>query len=277
MTKEILTLIDNHNYAAAYNLVKQNERLAKIYVVWTLVYDGQKFETIDRTIHSDDVGNEIIESVKLYIHLSQSSWDKELLSEFRRVAKMIIAEIAAGLRNASHTIVDGQIIHTPFHLIKPDVRDYIQELIEHFDKKELYESKADMARVKAQLTLTMNLEKRYVGADMIQYGTFYENVKQYEDSVQIYYAVVHDFEEALDSVAYEDKEEQLLELGFLKDAYEGILRLTDTPDIQQKLDELNVVVSTLQHQSDSESLNQSTGDNHHVIEKKSWFKRILNN
>lgn len=109
----------------------------------------------------------------------------------------------------------------------------------------MYESKADIARVKAQVTLTMDLDKRFVGADMIQYGKLYEKVKQYEDSIQIYYAVIRDFEEALEET-YKNKEQQLLELGYLKEAYEGALRLTHDTGIPQKLNRLCLVISALQ-------------------------------
>lgn len=275
MIGEILKLIDSHKYSDAYELAKSQEQLEKIYSVWTQIYDGHKFENIDRNINFDNFDNEIIEAVKLYIHLSQSDWDDELLSEFRRVAKMIIAESGAELRNASHSNVNGQIIHNPTYFINPEIRNYIQDLIEHFDKKELYESKADLSRVKAQLTLTMHLEKRFVGADLIQYGKFYENVKQYEDSTQIYYGVIHDFEEALDTT-YEDKNEQLLELDFLKQAYEGVFRLTNNSETQQKLKNLNLVISSLKGQSDYKQPILSTTDSQSV-EQKSWFKRLFGN
>lgn len=275
MTGEILKLIDSHKYSDAYELAKSQEHLEKTYSVWTQIYDGNKFENIDRNVNFDNLDNEIIETIKLYIHLSQSDWDDELLSEFRRVAKMIIAEAGSELRNASYSNVNGQIIHNPTFFINPEVRNYLQDLIEHFDKKELYESKADMARVKAQLTLTMNLEKRFVGADMIQYGRFYENVKQYEDSTQIYYGVIHDFEEALDTT-YEDKDEQLLELGFLKQAYEGVFRLTNNSETQQKLENLNLIISSLTAQSNDKQPIFSTTDSESV-EQKSWFKRLFGN
>lgn len=275
MTGEILKLIDSHKFSDAYELTKSQEQLEVIYRVWTQIYDGHKFENIDRNIDFDNFDNEIIETVKLYIHLSQSDWDDELLSEFRRVAKMIIAETGSEIRNASYNNVNGQIVHNPDFLINPEVRNYIQVLIEHFDKKELHESKADLARVKAQLTLTMNLEKRFVGADMIQYGKFYENVKQYEDSTKIYYGVIHDFEEALDTT-YEDKDEQFLELDFLKQAYEGVLRLTNNSDTKQKLKNLNLVVSNLRSNSNAKKSIPSITDRQ-LVEKKSWFKRIFGN
>jgi hypothetical protein len=275
MTEEILNLIDRQKYSDAFVLTKSQDKIETIYKVWTEIYDGHKFENIDRNINFDNFDKEIIEAVKLYIHLSESVWDNELLSEFRRVAKMLIAETGSEIRNASYNNVNGQIIHNPEFFINPEIRNYIQVLIEHFDKKELYESKADLARVKAQLTLTMNLEKRFVGADMIQYGKYHENVKQYEDSKQIYNGVIHNFEEALD-MSYDDKDEHLLELGFLKQAYEGIFRLTNNPNIQQKLENLNVVISNLQNKSDAKQLIPMK-TNSQQADKKTWFKKIFGN
>jgi hypothetical protein len=275
MTGEILKLIDSHKYSDAYQVIKSLEYLPKIYKVWTLVYDGHKFENIDRNINFDNFDNEIIETVKLYICLSDSNWGNELLSEFRKVAKILIAETVSILRDRANSNIDGQIVHNPNFFINPEIRSYLQELIVHFDKKELYESKADLSRVKAQLTLTMNLEKRFVGADMIQYGKFYENVKQFEDSIQIYYGVIHDFEEALDTT-YEDKAEQLLELDFLKQAYEGVFRLTNNSDIQQKVKKLNLVISKLKNQPEKDQSILFTTDSQ-PIEKKSWFKKIFGN
>ena len=186
---------------------------------------------------------------------------------------MIIAETASELRDVSNINLNGQILYDHTFFINPQVREYIQYFIEHFDKKELHESKADMARVKAQLTLTMNLEKRFVGADMIQYGKFYENIKQFEDSTQIYYGVIHDFEETL-NLTHEDKEEQLLNLGFLKQAYEGVFRLNNNSDIQQKLNQLNLVISKFKRQSDDNHQILSTFESQ-PVEKKSWFNRLL--
>lgn len=275
MTEKILNLIDRHQYSDAYEMTKSQKQLATIYRMWTQVYEGHKFEDIERSINFDNFDNEIIETVKLYIHLSQSDWDDELLSKFRRVTKMIIAETGSQLRSASYDNVNGQIIHNSAFFINPEVRNYLQDLIEHFDKKELHESKADMASVKAQLTLTMNLEKSFVGADMIQYGRFYENVKQYEDSTQIYYSVIYDFEEALDTT-YEDKDKQLLELDFLKQAYEGVFRLTNNSETQQKLKNLNLVISSLKGQSNDKQPILSITDGQSV-EQKSWFKRLFGN
>jgi hypothetical protein len=275
MKEEILNLIDKQKYSEAYVLTKSQDKLETIYEVWSKIHEGHKFENIDRNINFENFDNEIIETVKLYIHLSQSNWNDELLSEFRRVAKMIIAETSSKLRNASCSNINGQILHNPNFVINPEIRIYIQDLIEHFNKKELYESKADLARVKAQLTLTMNLEKRFIGADMIQYGNFYENVKQYEDSTQIYYGVIHDFEEALD-MTYKDKDEQLLELDLLKQAYEGVFRLTNNSDIQQKINTLNLVLSNLQNKSDTKQFNTLTTDNQSA-ERKSWYKKLFGN
>lgn len=275
MINDILNLIADHKYSDAYELTKQQKALPKIYYVWTQIYDGQIFENIDRNINFENFDIEIIETVKLYIRLSESNWDKELLAEFRRVAKMIIAEISSELRDTTHTNINGQIIYNADFYINPEIRNCLQELIEHFETKELHESKADLARVKAQLTLTMNLEKRYIGSDMLQYGQFYEYVKQYEDSIQVYYGVIHDFEQSLD-ISYEDKKEQLFELDILRQAYEGVFRLTENADIQQKLNKLNVLVSKLQNQSESKQ-SVIKAKNNHVEEKKSWFRKIFGN
>jgi len=273
MTNKILDLIDIRNYPDAYELANLHGTLPKIYNVWTQIFDGQKFENIDRSIKFNDIEIEIIESIKLYIHLSKSNWDKELLSEFRKVAKMIIAETSSELRNASRTNINGQIIqHNDFY-INPEIRNYLQELIEHFDKKELHESKADLARVKAQITLSMNLKKHFVGSDMIQYGKFYENVKQYEESTQIYYGIIHDFEQA-SNISYDDKKEQLLELDLLKQAYEGVFRLTKSTDIPQKLNKLNLVISKLQNQTEIKQPIIETTYNHSNREK-SWFNKVF--
>lgn len=270
MNPDILNSITGRKYPEAYELVKQKQ-LPKIYTIWTLVYDGRKYEEIERKINVSDFENETKEAVKLYIALSESGWDTDLLAEFRKVSKMMIAEAASELRDASYEIVNGQITPTHnFNTINPDLRNSLQEWIEYFDKKELYESKADVARVKAQLTLTLNLDKTLVGADMIQYAKFYENVKQFDDSIQIYNGVICDFEAAI-TETYEDKKKQLLELGFLKEAYEGNFRLTKNPEMQQKLKTLHAVQSQLQSGSLPDDKSKSvTG------EKKSWFKKIFN-
>lgn len=249
MTEEILNLIDNCKYEDAHSLVKNHYEydyeLEEIYHIWAQVYDGFRFENIDRSINLDCFGKEVIEAVKLYIHLSQSNWDKDALAEFRRMVKLVIAEASSDLRTVINHTGHEQFMQHPVFLMHAEIRDHLQQLIEHFDEKELYESKADIARVKAQLTLTMNLDKRFAGADMIQYGRLYEKVKQYEDSIQIYHAVIRDFEEALEE-SYENKEEQLLELGYLKEAYEGALRLTHDTGIPPKLNRLSLLISTLQ-------------------------------
>lgn len=273
MKEQILKLIDHKKYSEAYERAKSQENLASIYGVWTQIYEGAAYEDIERKINLDHFATEIIESIQLYIHLSESDWDNSLLSEFRRVAKMLIAETTSELRNATHSEFNGQIMHNDNFHDDPQVRNYLQDLIEHFDKKELYESKADIARVKAQFTLTLNLEKRFVGADMIQYGKSYEAVKQFEESTQIYFAVIHDFEDAL-HITYEDKNEQLLELDFLKQAYEGVLRLTNNPEMHEKLKHLNAVVSKIVSPLDSNRNIQAPAENQ-FIEKRSWFKRLL--
>jgi hypothetical protein len=108
---------------------------------------------------------------------------------------------------------------------------------------------------------------------MIQYGKFYENVKQYEDSIQIYKGVIHDFEKAVHTT-YEDNDEQLLELDFLKQAYEGVFRLTKNSETQQKLKNLNLIISNLISQSNEKKSILSTTDSQSV-EQKSWFKRLF--
>ena len=77
MTGEILTLIDSHKYLNAYELTKTQEQLPRIYRVWALIFDGNKFENIDRNINFDNFDIEIIETVKLYVSLSESNWDNE--------------------------------------------------------------------------------------------------------------------------------------------------------------------------------------------------------
>jgi hypothetical protein len=115
--------------------------------------------------------------------------------------------------------------------INSELRVSIQQLIDHFNEKELFESKADMSRVKAQLTLTMNLEKGLIGQDMLQYGKNYEAVNQYAACIQIYSAIIRDFECVLDDVENAD----VFELTYLKEACEGLVRLTDDEEAKAKL------------------------------------------
>lgn len=270
MTTDFSQLLANQNYSEVYKLIKSQAQGGKIYSIWTQIYDGLKYEEIERKMDLGDFEQETKEAVKFYIQLSESNWDKNLLGEFRKVIKMMIAETGSDLRNASHSIVNGKVSYINNSNVNPDLRNSLQELIEHFDKKELYESKADLARVKAQLTLTLNLDKTQMGADMIQYGKSYENVKQFDDSIEIYNGVICDFEDALNRT-YENKEMQALELGFLKEAYEGIFRLTKDPAIPQKLKALKLIQSA--HQSSAKGTKAQREDSEL---KKSWFKKLFN-
>lgn len=130
MTKEILDLIDECKYEDAYELVKNSYQhdyeLEKIYHIWAQVYDRYRFENIDRSINLDCFGQEVVEAVKLYIHLSQSNWDKDLLDEFRRMIKSVIAEASSDLRTVINHTGHEQFMHHPVFSMHSEIRNHLQ-------------------------------------------------------------------------------------------------------------------------------------------------------
>ena len=81
--------------------------------------------------------------------------------------------------------------------IDPNIRIFLQDLIYHFSAHKLFEDKADMSAVKAQLSGTIlqcGLIKKYeFGNDMLQYADDYASLGLREQALQIYQAIQNDF------------------------------------------------------------------------------------
>src|SRR6202012_2362924 len=177
-------------YINVRSLIDNKETKLNADKCWTKIYEGNFFEesmvVVDRAVLPEDFH----QSIRIYLCLSIIQWDAKKLSEFRKAAKFIIAKISQEYR--IWLMEDTRSFH-----VDPNIRVFLQDLIYHFSSYKLFEDKADMAAVKAQLSGTLlqcGLIKKYeFGNDMLQYADEYASLGLREQALQIYQAIQNDF------------------------------------------------------------------------------------
>lgn len=177
----------------------------------------------------------------LFICLAQAEWDKPFLDEYRKAMVQYFSDLSGFIREQ----MQAGTLAKPAITAAIALRDWIQVLVNLLDELGILGSKANLAFIKTQITLSVLPEARHeIAPDMVQAAKTYEAVQMPEQAIAFFKGVLMDFEFLLDP-SYQQwcdalpPAQYFVQLYALGEAYSGLLRLqTESdqhPDFNTKL------------------------------------------
>jgi|GEM_PF-6723634 len=177
-------------YAVAKTIMDNGQNKLNANKCWVKIYeDGifdEKLIVIDRT----ELPADLHQAIRIFFCLSIINWDEAKLSQYRKATKLIAAMISREYR------VWLEEDRKSF-LVDPNLRIFLQDLVDHFSAQNLFEDKADISAVKAQFSGTLLqcglIKKHEFGSDMLQYADCYAAVGLKDQAQQMYQFIMNDF------------------------------------------------------------------------------------
>ena len=227
---DIATLIKKGNFTKASSqidlLIRKKKEFYLCHKTWLTINSGSQFNVEEININKNRLSEDFHETIRLYIFVIGTFWQKDFKKEYLKAAKQIILKISQYLR---YHIFDEVYFD-------PELRNNLQDFIEVVEKLKLLEDKADLSAIKAQLSSTLLqmglIEKYMLGEDMLQYAESYETVGLSTKSIEIYKGILNDFKSNSSKVSsglfpeiqrIDDPTEN--ELKIIQTAKESLIRL----------------------------------------------------
>lgn len=185
---DIALLINNENFSKASSeiesKIKKKKKIFNCLKAWNKINLGLEFKEEEIIIDENFLPEDFFETIRVYVFLRDSSWPNDKKEKYLNISKNILLKISLYIRN------------NLFEEIRfdPNLRENIQHFIECVEQQD----KADLSAIKAQLSGSLLqlgwIEKETYGIDMLQYAESYENVGLESKSINIYKALINDFE-----------------------------------------------------------------------------------
>ncbi len=157
-----------------------------------VVIDGGSF-------NAQKFQEEFSEGLKIYKALNLSEIPNEEFKAYSNILVELAFKTGSFIKVLADTALrnGGHLSDIPDkYKVDPNLRDQFQEFIDLLKEKADFNSVANIASAKFLITTSIGnlLKKEEIGQDMLQFAESYANVGQSEKAIQIYKAILNDFE-----------------------------------------------------------------------------------
>ncbi|MFK7907371.1 MAG: hypothetical protein AB8B69_19710 [Chitinophagales bacterium] len=158
--------------------------------------DKRETEYKEISFNTNLYEQEWMEGIAVYLALDESEIEKKALEIYRKGLVGIVFKIHHFIRESAIEVTDSGTHFKEDFYINPQLRVDLQAIIDLWKKQKFFKSVLNMVVAKAQLSTVMNhrIERFEIGRDMLQCAGGYEELDYKENAVQMYQAILHDFE-----------------------------------------------------------------------------------